>query len=114
MTKLFSLLRMSVTRLCRLVHLTYPNAPNRPPYSKSLTVEAGNSNSEGKRKAVRVSGGSSYRGQLNIHFCALQYTGQCKLNISRLTVTRLCILMIIQYCDIDREMTVKYVICSLH
>ena len=32
---------------------------------------SGNSNSEEKRKTVRVSGGSSYRGQLNIQLARL-------------------------------------------
>ena len=36
-----------------------------------LKWNPGNSNSEGKRKTVRVSGDSSYRGQLNIQFATL-------------------------------------------
>ena len=35
------------------------------------TVERGNSNSEGKRKTVRVSGGSSSRGRLNFQIAML-------------------------------------------
>ena len=41
-------------------------------YSKvGNTVEPGNSNSEGKPKTVRVSGGLSYRGRLNIQIAML-------------------------------------------
>ena len=36
-----------------------------------LQSDPGNWNSEGKRKTVRVSGGSSYRGRLNIQFAML-------------------------------------------
>ena len=36
-----------------------------------LQCNPGNSNSEGKRKTVQVSGGSSYRSQLNIQFATL-------------------------------------------
>ena len=91
--------------------------------------------SVGRRKTVRVSGGSNYRGRLNIQFARLiidrlvifqhfsiQYT-KYSANLPSETITRLCILMIIQYYECnssytqdhyDREMTDKYVICSLH
>ena len=97
----------------------------RPTIAIAKIRDYSQSNSEGKRKTVRVSGVSSYRGRVNIQFGMLIIDGllifqhfsiitvQIKL-ISSETVTSLCILMIIQYCEcnsvtLTREMTVKYI-----
>ena len=84
---------------------------------------------KGNEKQFELAGSRVYRGRLNIQFgmfidglLIFQHfsisTVQINL-ISSETVTSLCILMIIQYCEcnsvtLTREMTVKYVICSLH
>ena len=66
--------------------------------------------SEGKRKTVRVSGGSNYFLLLNYQFAmfilifSTYYTVRCKLNaVSSETLTRLCLLKMMQGRDCQKR-----------